>query len=56
VPLIPYLAAEHVGLGTETVAAFRAVEPASLAAAPDGGAGAGAVPHLPLAPAGEAHA
>src|SRR5262249_21737632 len=34
VPLIPYLAAEHVGLGAGTVAAVRAVEPASLIAAP----------------------
>jgi recombination associated protein RdgC len=34
VPLIPYLAAEHLGLGTGTVSAVRAVEPASLVAAP----------------------
>ncbi len=34
VPLIPYLAAEHVGLGAGTVAAVRAVEPTSLVAAP----------------------
>ena len=34
IPLIPYLAAEHVGLGTGTVNAVRAVEPASLLAAP----------------------
>lgn len=34
VPLIPYLAAEHVGLGAGTVAAVRAVEPASLIATP----------------------
>jgi len=30
VPLIPYLAAEHVGLDAHHVEAFRAVEPASL--------------------------
>lgn len=34
VPLIPYLAAEHVGLGAGTVAAVRGVEPSSLVAAP----------------------
>src|SRR4029453_9575200 len=32
VPLIPYLAAEHVGLDAHQVEALRAVEPASLAA------------------------
>jgi hypothetical protein len=32
VPLIPYLAAEHVGLDAHHVEAFRAVEPASLVA------------------------
>lgn len=34
VPLIPYLAVEHVGLGAGLAQAVRAVEPASLAAAP----------------------
>ena len=32
VPLIPYLAAEHVGLDAHHVEALRAVEPASLVA------------------------
>jgi hypothetical protein len=32
VPLIPYLAAEHVGLSEGAVQAVRGVEPASLAA------------------------
>ncbi len=47
VPLIPYVAAEHVGLGERTVATVRGVEPASLVPAsrpavdPD-------VPRLPL--------
>jgi recombination associated protein RdgC len=50
VPLIPYLAAEHVGLDARQVAAVRAVEPVSLAAAarpavPD------EIPRLPLVPA-----
>lgn len=35
VPLIPYLAAEHVGLGTRVVEAVRSVQPASLVAAPE---------------------
>jgi len=43
-PLIPYLAAEHVGLEGRQVEAVRAVEPSSLAVPSDG-----AVPHLPLA-------
>lgn len=30
VPMIPYIAAEHVGLGAGTVTALRAVEPASF--------------------------
>ncbi len=33
VPLIPYLAAEHLGLGSGTVAAVRGVEPSNLVAA-----------------------
>jgi recombination associated protein RdgC len=45
VPMIPYLAAEHVGLAVETVAAVRAVAPQSLVAPP---APPAAVPHLPL--------
>jgi recombination associated protein RdgC len=45
VPMIPYLAAEHVGLPGEAVAALRAVAPQSLVAAP---AAPPAVPHLPL--------
>jgi recombination associated protein RdgC len=50
VPLIPYLAAEHVGLDAREIEAVRAIEPASFAAAtrpavPD------EVPHLPLTPA-----
>jgi DNA recombination-dependent growth factor C len=47
VPLIPYLAAEHVGLESRQIEAVRAVEPASLIAG-DGG-GPADVPHLPLA-------
>ena len=50
VPLIPYLAAEHVGLATRVVEAVRAVEPASFvpAAAPERAA---RIPRLPLAEA-----
>jgi len=51
VPLIPYLAAEHVGLLGRQVEAVRAVEPASLVAT-DVAAETAArieVPHLPLA-------
>ena len=52
VPLIPYLAAEHVGLQGRQVEAVRAVEPVSLvatdAAAPEPAARI-EVPHLPLA-------
>ena len=44
VPLIPYLAAEHVTLGSRQVDAVRAVEPCSLVAAPD----PAEVPRLPL--------
>jgi recombination associated protein RdgC len=50
VPLIPYLAAEHVGLPARAVEAVRAVEPSSLVPA---GAHEPAVPRLPLE---EAHA
>ena len=49
VPLIPYLAAEHVGLDGRQVEAVRAVEPASMT----GAAGADPrdeVPRLPLVP------
>jgi hypothetical protein len=51
VPLIPYLAAEHVGLPGRQVEAVRAVEPTSLVAT-DAAAEVAArieVPHLPLA-------
>jgi recombination associated protein RdgC len=47
VPLIPYLAAEHVELAPRVVEAVRAVEPASFV--PVGGPERGStVPHLPL--------
>ena len=49
VPLIPYLAAEHVGLPARQVDLLRAVEPASLVADADGPP-RGDVPRLPLAP------
>ena len=49
VPLIPYLAAEHVGLSPRQVDLVRAVEPASLVADTDGSIHRD-VPHLPLAP------
>jgi hypothetical protein len=49
-PLIPYLAVEHVGLETRQVEAVRAVEPASFAGAPQPIA-SDDVPRLPLAPA-----
>jgi recombination associated protein RdgC len=49
VPLIPYLAAEHVGLPARQVDLLRAVEPASLVADADGPTH-GDVPRLPLAP------
>ena len=45
VPLIPYLAAEHVGLDVRQVEAVRAVEPARLVA----DAAPADVPRLPLA-------
>jgi recombination associated protein RdgC len=48
VPLIPYLAAEHVGLAPREVEAVRAVEPASLVAA-EPPPPAADVPRLPLA-------
>jgi DNA recombination-dependent growth factor C len=47
VPLIPYLAAEHVGLGTREVEAVRAVEPSSFGATSEAPAGED-VPRLPL--------
>ena len=47
VPLIPYLAAEHIGLSPRQVEAVRGVEPASLVTAAD-------VPHLPLVPSAPA--
>jgi hypothetical protein len=47
VPLIPYLAAEHVGLGAETVAAVRAVEPSALVV-PSETESSGGVRSLPL--------
>lgn len=46
VPLIPYLAAEHVGLSSRTVEAVRAVEPSSLV--PGAADPRADVPHLPL--------
>jgi recombination associated protein RdgC len=46
VPLIPYLAAEHVGLDARQVEAVRAAEPVSFAAAP---AVRDDIPRLPLA-------
>jgi hypothetical protein len=48
VPLIPYLAAAHVGLGTGTVAAVRGVEPASLVAAVPPASGAAPRPAAAL--------
>ena len=45
VPMIPYLAAEHVGLSPHAVETVRAVEPASFVVADAPGTG---VPHLPL--------
>lgn len=47
VPLIPYLAAEHVGLGSEAVAALRAVEPSALVTV-EPPAPSDDVPRLPL--------
>lgn len=55
VPLIPYLAAEHVGLAPRQVEAVRAVEPSAMTAAPDAVPSVAdpqaGVPRLPLAPA-----
>jgi hypothetical protein len=51
VPLIPYLAAEHVGLPGRTVEAVRAVEPSSLAA-PEPATNGAAIPRLALEEAG----
>jgi len=51
VPLVPYLAAEHVGVGARQVEALRAVEPASLAGVPP--PAADAVPRLPFAAPGD---
>jgi DNA recombination-dependent growth factor C len=48
VPLIPYLAAEHVGLKPAQVDAVRAVEPVSLVAADAPTPPADAIPRLPL--------
>lgn len=50
IPMIPYLAAEHVGLAARVVEAVRAVEPSSFVPAEHNGHGA-AVPRLPLAQA-----
>jgi recombination associated protein RdgC len=47
VPMIPYLAAEHVGLAARAVEAVRAVEPSSFVPAASNGREA-AVPRLPL--------
>ena len=47
VPLIPYLAAEHVGLGTREVEAVRAVEPSSFGETPTPATHED-VPRLPL--------
>jgi hypothetical protein len=55
VPLIPYLAAEHVGLGTEAVAAVRAVEPSALVVPVEPSDPADGVPRLPLRNGEEAH-
>jgi DNA recombination-dependent growth factor C len=45
-PMIPYVAAEHVGLGAGTVTALRAVEPAVLA--PGASTDRAGVPSLPI--------
>ena len=50
VPLIPYLAAEHVGLDPHHVEAVRAVEPSSLVPAADTRI-RDDVPRLPIEPA-----
>jgi DNA recombination-dependent growth factor C len=49
-PLIPYLAAEHVGLDGRHVEALRAVEPSSMTAATADPDPRDEVPRLPLAP------
>ena len=54
VPLIPYLAAEHVGLQGRQLEALRAVEPCSLAT-PSEPDPRDAVPRLPLQPVYAAH-
>jgi DNA recombination-dependent growth factor C len=52
VPLIPYLAAEHVGLETRQVDSVRAVEPSSLVAV-ERPVAEPTVPRLPLVPIAE---
>jgi len=52
VPLIPYLAAEHVGLDGRQVEAVRAVEPSTMTGAVEADPRAD-VPRLPLVPAYE---
>lgn len=46
IPMIPYVVAEHVGLGAGTVTALRAVDPAQLASGAP--AGRDGVPTLPI--------
>jgi len=46
VPLIPYVAAEHAGLSSHALEAFRAAEPSSLVADP--APNRDDVPHLPI--------
>ncbi len=53
-PLIPYLAAEHVGLESRQIEAVRAVEPCSLVTPAEGGERID-VPQLPLAAAPAAY-
>jgi hypothetical protein len=55
VPLIPYLAAEHVGLQGRQLEAFRAVEPSAITGAP-APEGHDDVPRLPLGPVYSAEA
>ena len=50
-PMIPYVAAEHVGVPSRVVEAVRAVEPSSLVADDAPPAPHDDVPHLPLAEA-----
>jgi hypothetical protein len=47
VPLIPYLAAEHIGLSAHLLETLRAVEPSSLVATPAQDEG---VPRMPIEP------